>query len=271
MSQLAQRDFQKFAAFIHGAAGIKMPPSKRTMVEGRLRRRLRVLGLDSFEEYSRFVFDDGGLETEAVAIIDALTTNKTEFFREPEHFRHLAETVLPAHGVDRFFKVWSAACSNGAEPYTLAMVLAEQARLVHGFHSQITATDICTDVLQKAVLAIYPESWIAPVPMDLRRRYLLRSRDRARAEVRMGPELRRMIHFSRLNLMEDDYAVDRDMNVIFCRNLLIYFDKPTQQKVLGRLCDHLRPGGVLYLGHSETIAGLDLPLKPIGTTVFRRM
>lgn len=270
MNQLAQRDFLRFAAFIHGTAGIKMPPSKRTMVEGRLRRRLRALGMDSFEDYSRFVFDDGGLEVEAEAIIDALTTNKTEFFREIEHFHHLAATVLPAHGLDRPFKVWSAACSNGAEPYTLAMVLSEHARAVHAFRAQVYATDICTEVLEKAMLAVYPEAWIAPVPVELRKRYLLRSRDRSRAEVRIGPELRRMVRFGRLNLMDHEYGLDRDMDAIFCRNLLIYFDKATQQKVLGRLCDHLRPGGVLYLGHSETIAGLDLPLKAIGTTVFRR-
>ncbi|MEW5726307.1 MAG: CheR family methyltransferase, partial [Pseudomonadota bacterium] len=163
MTQLAQRDFQRFAAFIHSTAGIKMPPSKRTMVEGRLRRRVRALGLDSFEDYARFVFDDGGLEGEAVAIIDALTTNKTEFFREPDHFRHLTEAVLPAHRGERPLKVWSSACSNGAEPYTLAMVLAEHARMVSGFRAQVVATDICTEVLEKAALAIYPESAIAPV------------------------------------------------------------------------------------------------------------
>lgn len=271
--RLAQRDFDRLAAFIHGTTGIKMPASKRTMVEGRLRRRLRALGLDSFSDYCRFVFDEGGLDDEAVAIIDAVTTNKTEFFREPEHFRYLTGTVLPsaARGAQKPFKVWSSACSNGAEPYTLAMVLSDYAQAAHGFRASILATDICTDVLHKAALAIYPEAMIAPVPQDARKRYLLRSRDPHRAEVRMALELRRMVRFARLNLMDRDYGVDHDMDVIFCRNLLIYFDKPTQQAVLSRLCAHLRPGGHLFLGHSETIAGLDLPLRPVATTVFVRV
>lgn len=272
--RLEARDFQRLAAFIQGTAGIKMPPSKRTMLEGRLRRRLRALGLDNFSDYCRFVFDEGGLDAEAVPIIDAVTTNKTDFFREPEHFRYLLDTAVPAlaegwgAGTARPLKVWSTACSIGAEPYTLAMVLSEHARTVAGFRASILATDICTNVLARAALAIYPEAMMAPVAMDLRKRYLLRAKDRSRAEVRMAPELRRMIRFAHLNLMDRDYGVDRDMDVVFCRNLLIYFDKPTQQVVLGRLCDHLHRGGYLFLGHSETIAGLSLPLRPVGTTIF---
>lgn len=268
--RLEPRDFNRLAAFIQGTSGIKMPPSKRTMLEGRLRRRLRALGLDNFADYCRFIFDEGGLDREAVAIIDAVTTNKTDFFREPEHFHFLTDIAIPAlagrHG--RQLKVWSAACSTGAEPYTLAMVLSEYARTAAGFRASILATDICTEVLQKAALAIYPEAMVAPVAMDLRKRYLLRARDRGRAEVRMAPELRQMIRFARLNLMEREYGVERDMDVVFCRNLLIYFDKPTQQAVLSRLCAHLHSGGYLFLGHSETIAGLDLPLRPVGATIF---
>jgi chemotaxis protein methyltransferase CheR len=276
LGHLRERDFQRLAAFIHGTVGIKMPPSKRVMVEGRLRRRVRALGFSRFEDYCRFVFDEGGLEGETTAIIDAITTNKTDFFREPEHFRFLAATALPGllertgAGVRRPLKMWSAAASIGAEAYTLAMIAAEFGRELPGWRVEILATDICTEVLERAAVAIYPEDMVAPVPMDLRRRYLLRSRDRSRGEVRIAPELRRTVRFARLNLMDDSYPVDRDIDVVFCRNLLIYFDKATQQSVLRRLCSHLRPGGHLFLGHSETIAGLDLPVRQVAATIFVR-
>jgi len=273
---LRPRDFHRLASFIHDTAGIKMPPAKRTMVEGRLRRRLRALNMGSFDEYCHYLFEQGGLSSEAVPLIDAVTTNKTEFFREPEHFRFLAEQALPAlaargAGPVRPLKIWSTASSTGAEPYTIAMVVDDFAQKVEGFRASILATDICTDVLETAVLAIYPEAMVEPVPMALRRRYLLRSRDRRRAEVRIVPALRRMTRFARLNLMDETYAVDRDFDIIFCRNQLIYFEKATQQLVLRRLCDHLRPGGFLFLGHSETLGGCDLPLRAVSTTVFVRI
>jgi chemotaxis protein methyltransferase CheR len=220
------------------------------------------------------VFDDGGMDTECLALIDAVTTNKTEFFREPDHFRALVEVVLPSLLAERrngsLIKVWSTASSIGAEPYTLAMVLADQSRRSGDFRFSILGTDISTKVLRTATMGIYPEEMIAPVPLDMRQRYLLRSKNGSRGLVRIVPELRRLVQFSRLNLMDESYPVDRGIDIIFCRNLLIYFDKPTQQAVLTRLCDHLRPGGYLFLGHSESLAGFGLPLSTVGTTVFRR-
>jgi chemotaxis protein methyltransferase CheR len=273
LDHLSQRDFERLARFIHDYSGIKMPPSKKTMVEGRLRRRARATGAATLAEYCRYLFDHGGLEEEVFDLIDAVTTNKTDFFREPEHFRFLSQQVLPELLSRRHqrgpIKLWSAACSIGAEPYTLAMVLAEFAAATADFRRTILATDICTEVLETAKLGIYPEAMIAPVPIELRRRYLLRAK--AGERVRIVPELRRAIEFGRLNLMEAPYRIDSDMHVIFCRNILIYFDKPTQQKVLEQLCRHLRLGGYLFLGHSETLAGMGLPLQPVATTVFRRI
>lgn len=274
--RLSQRDFQRLAKFIHQYSGIKMPPTKVTMVEGRLRKRVRATGTGSLAAYCRLLFEDDGLATETIHLIDAVTTNKTEFFREPDHFRVLAEQVLPGivsqrrTGATAPIKIWSAACSTGAEPYTLAMVLAEFHRQVTGSHSIILATDICTEVLHSAVQGIYPDNMMAPVPPELRARYVLHSKDRMRGLARIAPELRGAVLFGRLNLMDSEYPVDRDMDVIFLRNILIYFDKPTQLAVLRRLCDHLRPGGHLFLGHSETLAGFDLPVRTVGNTVFRR-
>jgi chemotaxis protein methyltransferase CheR len=276
LDHLNHRDFQQLAEFIHGYSGIKMPPSKRTMVEGRLRRRVRATGLQSLNDYCRYLFDQDGLRVETVHLIDAVTTNKTDFFREPEHFQFLLEKAIPEllaarHVTNRQpFKIWSAAASTGAEAYTLAMLMAELRRANSLLHSSILATDICTEVLKTAVMAIYPESMIAPVPLDLRKRYLLRAKNGARDRVRIAPELRRMVSFARLNLMETPYGVDEDMDVIFCRNILIYFDKQTQRNVLDQLCGHLRRGGYLFLGHSETLTGFGMPLEPVATSIFRR-
>jgi chemotaxis protein methyltransferase CheR len=276
LDHLSGRDFQRLARFIQEYSGIKMPATKKTMVEGRLRKRVGAGGFANLTEYCRHFFDDGGMDTECLALIDAVTTNKTEFFREPEHFRALVELALPSllaerrNGSSAQIKVWSTASSIGAEPYTLAMVLADESRRLDGFRFSILGTDISTRVLKTAATGIYPEEMIAPVPIDMRKRYLLRSKSSSRGLVRIVPELRRTVQYARLNLMEETYPVDRGMDIIFCRNLLIYFDKPTQQAVLTRLCDHLRPGGYLFLGHSESLAGFGLPLSPVVTTVFRR-
>jgi chemotaxis protein methyltransferase CheR len=245
------------------------------MIEGRLRRRLRATGMADLKQYCDFLFEKDGLATEAIHLIDVMTTNKTEFFREPDHFRFLAEQAVPrllaaAKNPSAVLKVWSAACSTGAEPYTLAMVLADLAQQNAGLRYGITATDISTEVLDVAVSGIYPEAMVTPVPPEFRHRYVLRSKDRSRRLVRMAPELRTAVRFARINLMEVPYQVERDMDIIFCRNILIYFDKETQQAVLQHLSEHLRLGGFLFLGHSETLAGFQLPLEPVGPTVFRR-
>lgn len=272
--RLSSRDFERLAAFIQSYSGIKMPFAKLTMLEGRLRRRLRNLDFSTLTEYCHYLFEEGGLEAETVHLIDAVSTNKTDFFREPDHFVFLAERAIPAllarRDVTRQspLRLWSAACSTGAEPYTLAMVAAEMGA-ANGFATRILATDICTEVLETALSGIYPEPMVEPVPAALRRRYVMRGRGRERDKVRMVPELRSMVAFGRLNLMEAPYPTETGFHAIFCRNVLIYFDKATQKRVLTELCAHLAPGGYLFVGHSETVAGLGLPLVPAGTTIFQ--
>ncbi|HMA49564.1 MAG TPA: CheR family methyltransferase [Magnetospirillaceae bacterium] len=275
---LRSSDFARVAKFIEGTTGIKVPPGKKTMVEGRLRRRARALGCANLGDYCRVIFEQGGFESESVHLIDAVTTNKTDFYREPSHFTYLTQRCLPEATADgagaggRPYKVWSAACSIGAEPYTLAMVLADfAATRPAGWEFSILASDISTAVLAKAARAVFPEEMIEPVPLEVRKRYLLRSRDKSRKLIRIGPELRRTVSFLHLNLMDQHYPVAKDFDAIFCRNLLIYFDKPTQEAVVGRLCRHLRPGGYLFLGHAESLAGKEHPLEWLGDAVFRRM
>lgn len=274
---LTPSDFGRLAAFIEDVSGIRMPPSKKTMVEGRLRRRAWALGLDCLDDYCRGLFDEGWLEAEAVHLIDAVTTNKTEFFREDAHFRLFGQLLSdpPAGrrrgpGFDRPVKVWSAACSTGAEPYTLAMILDTIRQQRRGFDFTILATDICTEVLARARAGVFPAEMARPVPEDMRRRYFLRARDPRAGTVRLGPEIRQSVHFGRLNLMDSSYPVGSDIDFLFCRNVLIYFDKARQKAVLERLCNHLSPGGYLFISHTETIAGMNLPLRQIAVSVFER-
>lgn len=276
---LSDKDFRRLSAFIYEECGINLPPSKKTMVEGRLRKRLRSLKMTSFPQYCDYVFSREGLETETVSMIDVVTTNKTDFFREPEHFDHLLGRVIPEMvytnglGIRTPLNIWSAACSTGEEPYTLAMVLDQFAEKCPGFQFSILATDISTIVLEKAKRAIYESEKIAPIPSIARRKYLLKSKDKSKGLVRIAPELRSLVRFRRLNLMDDDFGIAEPMAIIFCRNVIIYFDKQTQEKLLNRLCQVLMPGGYLFMGHSETLHGLNVPLVHPArgmTTIYRR-
>ncbi|ADY65443.1 MULTISPECIES: CheR family methyltransferase [Rhizobium/Agrobacterium group] len=269
---LSQRDFRLLAEYIYNYSGIKMPDSKRTMLEGRLRKRLRATGHATFAQYCNFLFREDGLEEEAIYLIDVVTTNKTDFFREPNHFDYMEKFALPAlagegHGRIR---AWSSACSTGAEPYTMAMVLAEAAekQVINNF--SILATDLSTDVLRKAHSGIYARELLEPVPADMMRKYVMRSVDAGRREVRIVPRLRSKIGFARLNLMDPTYQIGDAVHLLFCRNVLIYFDKKTQVHVLTQLCKRLVPGGYLFIGHSETITGIDLPLRQVANTVFKK-
>ena len=276
--QLSERHYRQIAAVIERDVGIRLPPSKRTMVEGRLRKRVRALGLSGVDEYCRTLFDEGRLEAEYVHLVDMVTTNKTDFFREPEHFDFLRDEAVPSLMAERQgradgrLKIWSAASSNGAEAYTIAMVLEDMAlRWPGGLRYSILGTDVCTEVLEHAIAAVYPAEMIAPVPAEFARRYVMRARSRDRHEVRIAPELRARVRFQHLNLMDANYPFDRDVDVIFCRNVLIYFDRPTQRAVLTRLCGHLRPGGYLILGHSESAAGGNLAgMRQAMATIWRR-
>lgn len=275
--RLSVRDFRRVAAFIEEYCGIKMPQAKKMMVEGRLRRRVRALGMNSLDDYCRALFDEGKLPGETINLIDSVTTNKTDFFRELAHFRYMVDVALPdllsrspRAGIDYPLKVWSAACSTGAEPYSLAMILDDFGQSIRGFQFSVLASDISTEVLATALEAVYPQEMIAPVPPEMCRRYLLRSRDRTRPTVRIAPAIRTKVQFARLNLMDERYPVANDMDIIFCRNILIYFDKPTQNAVVQRLSGHLRPGGYFFVGHTESVAGFSLPLRPVATAIFQR-
>lgn len=270
---LSAHGFSRFAKFITEELGIKMPESKLTMVQSRLLRRVRELRLKSVEEYGEYFFNTSDC-TERDQFINAITTNKTEFFRESEHFDYLTEVALPnlvaGTGFPPRIKAWSAGCSTGEEPYTLAMVLSEYAVVQPGFDYAILATDVSTRVLDHARAGIYQEPQIDPVPPQIRRKYLLRSKDSSQKLVRVVPDLRSRITFHRLNFMEGEYRVNDLFDVIFFRNVLIYFDRERQESVVNKLCRNLIPGGYLFVGHSESLNGLDIPVRCVQTSIFRK-
>lgn len=273
---LSALDFSRIAKLIEGEAGIKLPPGKRLMVEGRLRKRMRALGQPDFAGYCNLLFKQGGLERELTHLINAVTTNKTDFFREAEHFDFLVENMVPtllkARERNPLLKIWSAASSTGAEAYTLAMVLDDLQAQRNDFRFAILGTDISTAVLAQGRRAVYSAEMIAPVPPEMQARYVMHARrPGARREVRMVPELRRLVRFIHLNLMDQSYPFDRDVDVIFLRNVLIYFEKADQDAVVARLVDHLRPGGYLVLGHSESMIGTSLAVRQVAPAVFQKL
>lgn len=271
---MSMADFNRLSAFISQEFGIKLPPVKKTMLQGRLQKRLRALNISSFSDYISFVLSEEGKKNELIHMIDVVTTNKTDFFRENNHFEFLREWALPEYAgrsyAQETYRVWSAGCSSGEEPYTLAIVLQEFAETHPGFQYQIVGTDISTQILEKAATAIYPMERVNVIPMELKKKYFLRSKDKSNPCVRVIPGLRQKVKYQRLNFMDFQYKMEVRFDAIFCRNVLIYFDKPIQEKVISRQLVHLKPGGFFFLGHSESIMNMDLPLVQVRPTVFRK-
>jgi len=271
LPQLSEQDFRKLKDLIEAACGIRMPPSKRTMLAARLRKRLMRLGISSYGEYYAYLLSREGKEREFAAMIDAVTTNKTDFFREPQHFELLSRRILPElrAKLSRRVEVWSAGCASGQEPYTLAMVLEEFRREHPGFDYALLGTDICTAALSAAMQGVYPDEYLEPVPAHLKRRYLMRGKGRYQGFHRVVPELRAKVTFRRLNFMDRDYGIDRKMDIIFCRNVIIYFDRATQKRLFDKFRRQFAPGGYLFTGHSESIEGVAPGLERIATAVYR--
>lgn len=257
------RDFRRVCELIHKRAGIALVPAKRDMVYGRLSRRLRALGMHSFQDYLDQLERDGGDEWQAFT--NALTTNLTSFFREEYHFPILAG-MLRAHGGGEF-RIWCSAASTGEEPYSLAITALETLGPQALSRVRIIATDIDTQVLAKAEAGVYSSERIER--MDPRyRKYFLRGTGTRAGMVRVKPELQRMISFRQLNLLADDWPLDGRFDALFCRNVLIYFDKDTQRRVLERFIPYMTPEARLFIGHSESLLHLGGLFSLRGKTVY---
>ncbi|MDP4266699.1 MAG: protein-glutamate O-methyltransferase [Bacteroidota bacterium] len=273
--QMTDADFNRLSIFINRELGIKMPKEKKIMLQSRLQKRLNEFSFNTFREYIDYVFSNAGKQTELLKMIDLVTTNKTDFFREPVHFEFLYEKVIPEilNNINsrQPVKIWSAGCSSGEEPYTIAIVLSEFIENVQYFDYSIFGTDLSFRILDKALNAIYTDDRIANIPMSIKKKYFLKSKDNQNKTVRVIPELRSKLSLQRLNFMDYSYDVPGDYDIIFCRNVLIYFDRDTQEKVINRLCYKLKNNGYFFLGHSESITGLNVPLKQVKPTIFKKI
>lgn len=264
--------FTRLSTYVTREYGIKLPLAKKSMLESRLNKKVKSLGLQSYKEFIDFIFSDEGKKNELLHVIDLITTNKTDFFREAAHFNFLTNDFLPNYENERGrnnLKIWSAGCSTGEEPYTIIMALEEYKRKHIDTTYSVIASDVSVRVIKTAFQGIYEIEKTDPIPMDLKRRYFLRSKSNPRL-VRVKPEFRRKIEFKRINFMNSHFGLQENAyDMIFCRNVLIYFDKLTQEGVIKKFCNHLKPGGLLFLGHSESIIGMNLPLKQIKPTVYK--
>ncbi len=247
-------DFKKIAQILHSHAGIALAEGKAALVYSRLAKRLRSLGLRSFREYCALVEDKQGVD-ERQAMMAALTTNVTRYFREPHHFDHLRDVVMPKL-VDRArrggrIRLWSAACSNGQEPYSMAITVLQALPEAANLDVKILATDIDPNMVAEGRAGIYREDAVTPVPLDLRRKWFKKA---ASGAWEVADELRTLVSFKELNLI-GDWPMKGKFDVIFCRNVVIYFDEPTQERIWSRFAPLLEPGGTLYIGHSERVSG----------------
>lgn len=266
--EFSDRDFQTIRQLVTRHTGITLSAAKRDMVYGRLSRRLRALGLRSFADYCRRITQ--GDAAELVEFTNAITTNLTSFFREPHHFEYLSRTLLPdlvRHKTTPRMRIWSAGCSTGEEAYSLAMTIQET--VPPDWDVRILATDIDTSVVERARQGIYPRDRVEGLSQSRLRRWVRRGKGDKAALVRMAPALRDMITFKTLNLMHE-WPMRGPFDFIFCRNVVIYFNKDTQQELFQRFADYLSADGHLFIGHSESLHKVSDRFRLLGQTIYRK-
>ncbi|MFP4055029.1 MAG: CheR family methyltransferase [Phycisphaerae bacterium] len=267
---LSEAEFNQISDFVKHKCGINLHDGKKELVKARLGKRIRHLQMKSFREYMDYVRNDS-TGSELTTMLDQISTNLTYFFREEKHFLHLRDKVIPAvqqKGRKRL-RIWSAGCSSGEEPYSIAMLLNEALPSINTWDVAILATDLSTKVLGIAQRGVYREERFRETPRHLVTKYFSSSASGGEKIYQAKDTLRKLIHFARLNLMED-WPMKGPFDVIFCRNVMIYFDKPTQGKLVNRYFDLLSPGGVLFLGHSESLTGIQHRYKYVQPAIYQR-
>ncbi len=270
---LSDRDFARFQKLIHEEAGIHLTPAKKELFVARTHKRLRELGLASFKAYFALVAED---PDERTLLFDRISTNETRFFREPQQLGFLSQRVLPrlrqqaeAGLRPRRLRAWSAGCSSGEEPYTLGMILRQQLRAQEGWQVEILATDLSTHALERAERGLYAIERSSEIPEECLQVFMLRGVRSREGWMTVGPELRAMVSFARLNLCTDPYPPDF-FDLVLCRNVLIYFDAETRQRVVARLAERLAPEGLLLVGHAESLSGSGQGLRYAGPLTYQR-
>ncbi len=272
-AKLTDAQFSKFSALIFAKCGIHLKSEKKELLNARLGKRLRATGIDSFKDYYEYVTRDQS-GTELVHLIDSVSTNFTSFFRENAHFDYMTNVVLPAYhaenrGRGQGLSIWSAACSSGEEPYTLAMVMEDFIAQNPGMQYRIKATDISTKVLALAQRGVYPEDRVAKVPPAFLKRFFQKGVGKSDGFVRIKEQLRRKVVFERFNLM-DEMPCQESLDIIFCRNVMIYFNSATQQALVDKFYRCLAPGGHLFIGHSESLTSINHRFAQVASTAYRK-
>lgn len=271
--QLSDAEFKKFSELIYQHVGIFMKLEKKELLNARLGKRLRACQLDSFQEYFDLISRPDQQNREFIKFLDSVSTNFTSFFREVSHFEYL-RSILPEllaqKSSGREFVFWSSASSSGEEPYTLAIFLNEFKLQNPGFRYKIMATDISTRVLAMAANGVYPVEQTTKVPHDILKKYFQKGLGASAGKVKVKDDLRRQVTFQRFNLM-DEFPWHGEMDVIFCRNVMIYFDRMTQEKLIGKFHNCLDKGGYLFIGHSESIASLKHDFVQVEATTYKKI
>jgi chemotaxis protein methyltransferase CheR len=269
---ITEREFLRFQELIHRVSGIWLTYAKSALLVGRLSKRLRHLGLATFSEYYRVVTSDAEEQT---CMLDAISTNETRFFREPGQFEFLKQRVFPqwqagvARGVRaRKVRVWSAGCSTGQEPYSLAMTLCQHFPAATGWEIEIVATDLSNRALTIARGATWEFAACGEIPENYLKAFMLRGCRGQEGKIKAGPEIRSVVSFLRLNLNEPAYAVNGLFDLIFCRNVLIYFDREDRERIVRRLLSYLSPSGYLFVGHAESLHTMHDAVRSVVTTVY---
>ena len=271
-ADLTDAQFEQISKLVKGLCGINLHQGKRELVRARLTKRLRKLKLGSFEEYLQHLEDDGA-GGELTAMLNALSTNLTRFYREAKHFEYLRSTVVPAlrrdKDKDRRIRIWSAGCSSGEEAYSIAMCLSEEIADLERWDVKVLATDLATDMLEVAREGMYVPGRLKELPPKLLAKYLAPVRTKSERRYRVVESIRRLVVFARLNLT-GPWPMKGSFDVIFCRNVMIYFDKPTQNKLVDRFWGMLPSGGVLFIGHSESLTGVRHSFRYVQPTVYEK-
>ncbi len=274
--ELSDRLYYKFSHLVYEQAGIALGDAKRELVRSRLLKRLRHLGLFTFESYYKLLEEQGPDGEELTHMLDAISTNKTDFFRENQHFEFLMSTVMPPmvdkakRNGSKKIRIWSAACSTGEEPYTLAMLMHDMIAGEPGWDIKILATDISTAVLQKAREGRYEEERVAPVASKMRLNSFTKESTPKGNIFVIKPHLKKYVVFRRLNLMNKSFPFKGKFDVVFCRNVMIYFDRPTQEELVNRIFRYIREGGYFFIGHSESLNSIQTDFRFVKPTIYLR-
>ena len=266
---ISDKEFKLFSTLVYKESGIRLSENKKTLLISRLSKRLRALGLDSFRDYyEQYLKDENN--GERIQMLDLISTNKTSFFREPAHFEFLKNNILPALAGQRQIKIWSSACSSGEEPYTIAMTLYDHVQNPEQWNFKILASDISTRVLARAQSGIYDSDQISEVSQARAKLHFLKGCGLNEGRIKVKPHLLNMVSFKRINLMDETYPIQCDLDLIFCRNVMIYFDRETQQMLMGKFHHYLKPGGHLFIGHSESLQWLNHSFNYVAPTIYKK-